>query len=238
MTPNQFEILSSIRKNTITIVEGIAGTGKNFVSAAEALRVLLSDGKKDTWCKGILCVRPAVGTGNDVGFMPGPLDEKVAFYIEPLRDIFVNLLKKNAGKEAARDAEKMLKKLEAEAISFTIPLYMRGKTLDNSFIILDEAQNFTTTEMKMLLTRIGRRSRVIICGDTDQSDQRRDNGLRETISRIGGLKKVGVVRTTFDDIMRSDIVGDILRVWDGPSLEEIFPPVEYFTPKGYTKGID
>ena len=201
ITENQLNYLNSIKDNSITIVDGPAGTGKTFLAILEGLRAFLSEDKRDKWCRNLVFLRPGVGVGQDLGYLPGSYGEKIHLFMRPFKDMGAKIL---GAKEYAK-VEKL--------ISYETPYHRRGTTFDNAFVIVDEAQNITPSEMIMILTRLGKSAKMVITGDGRQSDIRYSNGLREAQIKLGALKSIGVVKTTLDDMQRSGIVSKIIKAW-------------------------
>tara|TARA_Y100000590_G_scaffold239882_1_gene269746 strand:- start:4969 stop:5847 length:879 start_codon:yes stop_codon:yes gene_type:complete len=213
ITENQLDYLTSIKNNAITIVDGPAGTGKTFLAMLEGLRTLLSDARHDKWCQKLVLLRPGVGVGQDLGYLPGSYSEKIQLFMRPFKDIGHKIL----GSKEYTKVEKF--------VSYETPYHRRGTTFDNAFVIVDEAQNILPNEMIMILTRLGKSAKMVIAGDGRQSDIRRSNGLRESKIKIGRLKSVGAVNTTLDDMQRSGLVSKIIRAWyngfyEGDDIEE------------------
>jgi phosphate starvation-inducible PhoH-like protein len=191
--------MSAIKTHTLIFGLGPAGTGKSYCAAAMAAQALLS-GDVDR----VIFTRPAVEAGNSMGFLPGKLDEK----FDPYFDAFKSCLISNVGKGVVECAIK-------NGNILVEPLaYMRGKTFNRSFVVLDEAQNCTADEIKMFMTRIGEQSTVVISGDLSQSDIRCYSGLHDAICRTHAVKGVYVHEFEYDDIVRSDMVKDILMCYD------------------------
>ena len=191
--------MSAIKTHTLIFGLGPAGTGKSYCAAAMAAQALIS-GDIDR----IIFTRPAVEAGNSLGFLPGKLDEK----FDPYFAAFKSCLISNAGKGVIECA------LKNGNISVEPLSYMRGKTFNRAFVVLDEAQNCTPDEMKMFMTRIGLQSTVVINGDLSQADIRCYSGLHDAISRIHSVKGVYVHEFEYKDIVRSDIVKDIIMCYD------------------------
>jgi phosphate starvation-inducible PhoH-like protein len=191
--------LSAIKTHTVIFGLGPAGTGKSYCAAAMAAEALMS-GDIDR----IVFTRPAVESGNSMGFLPGKLEEK----FDPYFTAFKSCLISNAGKGVIECA------IKNGNISVEPLAYMRGKTFNRAFVVLDEAQNCTPEEMKMFMTRIGKQSTIVINGDLSQSDIRCYSGLHDAIKRIHGVKGVYVHEFEYDDIVRSDIVKDIIMCYD------------------------
>jgi phosphate starvation-inducible protein PhoH and related proteins len=196
--------MSAIKTHTLIFGLGPAGTGKSYCTAAMAAQALLA-GDIDR----IIFTRPAVEAGNSMGFLPGRLEEK----FDPYFSAFKSCLISNAGKGVVECAVKN-GNIIVEPLS-----YMRGKTFNRSFVVLDEAQNSTPEEMKMFMTRIGRHSTVVINGDLSQKDIRCYSGLHDAIRRVQSVKGVYVHEFEFDDIVRSDIVRDIIMCYDDTELK-------------------
>lgn len=191
--------MSSIKTHTVVFGLGPAGTGKSYCTAAMAAQALVS-GDIDR----IVFTRPAVEAGNSMGFLPGKLDEK----FDPYFSAFKSCLISNAGKGVIECA------LKNGNITIEPLAYMRGKTYNRTFVVLDEAQNCTPEEMKMFMTRIGVQSTVVINGDLSQKDIRCYSGLHDAIKRIHKVKGVYVHEFDCNDIVRSDIVKDIIMCYD------------------------
>lgn len=191
--------MSAIKTHTLIFGLGPAGTGKSYCTAAMAAQALIA-GDIDR----IIFTRPAVEAGNSMGFLPGRLDEK----FDPYFSAFKSCLISNAGKGVIECALKN-GNIKVEPLA-----YMRGKTFNRSFVVLDEAQNCTPEEMKMFMTRIGRQSTVVVNGDLSQKDIRCYSGLHDAISRIHDVKGIYVHEFEYSDIVRSDIVKDIIMCYD------------------------
>jgi phosphate starvation-inducible PhoH-like protein len=188
-------------ENDVVFSIGPAGTGKTFLAVAVAVSAL----KRNAVRKIILC-RPAVEAGENLGFLPGDLKDKVEPYFRPLYDALQDTL----------GMEKM-DKLQEKGIIEVAPLaYMRGRTLSDAYIILDEAQNTTGRQMKMLLTRLGMNSKMIVTGDVTQIDlpKNEQSGLVEIESILGGIEGVAFVRLTSHDVVRHRLVQDIIRAYN------------------------
>lgn len=184
----------SIDTNIVTFAIGPAGTGKTYAPVAKAVEMLLNGDINK-----IVITRPAVEAEEDLGALPGSLEEKYAPYLEPFMDSFHELL-----------GPQRTKSMLGQQILAKPLAYMRGKTFKNSFCIFDEAQNSTKKQMKLFLTRIGNDSKVVINGDLDQQDTRTFSGLRDGLAAVGHLKHIGVVEFTAEDCVRSGLVRDIL----------------------------
>jgi len=197
---NQKKYVRALKENVITISAGPAGTGKTFLAVAVALTMLLE--KK---IERIILSRPAVEAGERLGFLPGDMRDKVDPYLRPLYDSLYDLL----------DFEKIQKKIEIGDIEIAPLAFMRGRTLKNSFAILDEAQNATDTQIKMFLTRIGENSKIVINGDPSQIDLPNKNlsGLNKSKKLLGHLKEISVVDFDHLDVVRHPLVSKIVKAY-------------------------
>ncbi len=193
--------LSAMMENDVVFSIGPAGTGKTFLAVAVAVSAL----KRNAVRKIVLC-RPAVEAGENLGFLPGDLKDKVEPYFRPLYDALQDTL----------GIEKMNKLQEKGVIEVAPLAYMRGRTLSDAYIILDEAQNTTGRQMKMLLTRFGMNSKMIVTGDVTQVDlpKNEQSGLVEIESILGGIDGVAFVRLTSHDVVRHRLVQDIIRAYN------------------------
>lgn len=197
-TRNHAAYLQSIDTNLITICAGPAGTGKTWMACARAARVFKSGDVERI----ILC-RPAVECGEKLGFLPGELDNKLGPYVLPMFDALGDFL---PAKEIAELAENKVIEL--------CPLaYMRGRTIRNGFIILDEAQNASYEQLKMFVTRYGENTRMVVCGDTSQSDlpKAQRNDFEKVIANLEDIKGIGIVHLDERDIMRHPLVEEICK---------------------------
>ena len=192
--------MESIRDNDVVIGIGPAGTGKTYLAVAHAVDALY---KKRV--KRIILARPAVEAGENLGFLPGDLQEKVDPYLRPLYDALEDMM----------PTERMRRALEDRTIEIAPLAYMRGRTLSDAFVILDEAQNATTAQMKMFLTRLGLNSRVVITGDKTQIDLPRstDSGLLQVERILGGIDGISIVYLDAMDVIRHRLVKDIIRAY-------------------------
>lgn len=200
-TLGQREYVHAIRKNTLTFGIGPAGTGKTYLAMAMAVAALKA---KDV--ERIVLTRPAVEAGEKLGFLPGDLNQKVDPYLRPLYDAMFDML----GAESCQ-------RLQERGIIEVAPLaYMRGRTLSDAFIILDEAQNTTQEQMKMFLTRMGFRSKIVVTGDPSQIDlpRGRRSGLIEAVEVLEGVEDIAVTRLTHQDVVRHELVQAIVRAYD------------------------
>ena len=200
-TLGQKEYVKSIRENDIVFGIGPAGTGKTYIAVAMAINAF-----KNKEVSKIVLARPAVEAGERLGFLPGDLQDKVDPYLRPLYDALYDVL--------GRDAALRLK--EKEIIEVVPLAYMRGRTLDNSFIILDEAQNTTKEQMKMFLTRLGNNSKAVVTGDITQTDLPRGNrsGLKEALSILDGIEDISIHRFSERDVVRHRLVRQIILAYD------------------------
>ena len=200
-TLGQREYVRAIKKNTLTLGVGPAGTGKTYLAMAMAVSALKS---KDV--ERIVLTRPAVEAGEKLGFLPGDLNQKVDPYLRPLYDAMFEML----GAETCQ-------RMQERGIIEVAPLaYMRGRTLSDAFIILDEAQNTTQEQMKMFLTRMGFRSKIVVTGDPSQIDlpRGRKSGLIEAVEVLEGVRDIAVQRLTHQDVVRHELVQAIVRAYD------------------------
>ena len=197
---NQKDYVRALKESDIIISAGPAGTGKTFLAVAIALTMLL-----DKKIERIILSRPAVEAGERLGFLPGDMREKVDPYLRPLYDSLYDLL----------DFEKIQKKIEVGDIEIAPLAFMRGRTLKNSFAILDEAQNATDTQIKMFLTRIGENSKIVINGDPSQIDlpNKSISGLSRSKKLLGHLKEISIVDFDHKDVVRHPLVSKIVKAY-------------------------
>ena len=202
----QKEYVRALRESEIVISTGPAGTGKTFLAVAVALTMLL-----DKKIERIILSRPAVEAGERLGFLPGDMRDKVDPYLRPLYDSLYDLL----------DFEKIQKKIEVGDIEIAPLAFMRGRTLKNSFAILDEAQNATDTQIKMFLTRIGENSKIVINGDPSQIDlpNKSLSGLYRSKKLLGHLKEISVVDFNHKDVVRHPLVSKIVKAYSDQSSD-------------------
>ncbi len=200
-TPGQFEFIKVARKNDIVFAIGPAGTGKTYLSVALAVAAF----KNHLVSKIVLC-RPAVEAGESLGFLPGDFREKIDPYLRPLYDALEDMM----------PYEKLKYYLERNQIEIVPLAYMRGRTLNNAFVILDEAQNATALQMKMFLTRLGANSKAIITGDVTQIDlpSKKESGLVQAQAILSGIDGVAFVYFTKQDVVRHKLVKDILNAYE------------------------
>ena len=199
-TVNQQKLVQSVKENDLVFALGPAGTGKTFVSVALAVRAL-----KNKVVKKIIITRPAVEAGENLGFLPGDLKEKIDPYLRPIYDALNDML----------PFEKLKYYMEREIIEIAPLAYMRGRTLHNAFILLDEAQNTTPMQMKMFLTRMGPDSKMIVTGDTSQIDlpANQKSGLKEAVRILNQTKGIGFVELNERDVVRHKLVRDIIEAY-------------------------
>ena len=200
-TLGQREYVGKVRENALTFVVGPAGTGKTYLAMALAVVALRN---KDI--ERIVLTRPAVEAGEKLGFLPGDLSQKVDPYLRPLYDALYDLM----------GVDSYQKLVERGVVEVAPLAYMRGRTLSDSFIILDEAQNTTSEQMKMFLTRMGFNSRVVVTGDITQTDLPfgKRSGLLEALDVLEGTSGIGIVRLTHQDVVRHDLVQAIVQAYD------------------------
>jgi len=200
-TIGQRRYVNSVSRNTVTIGVGPAGTGKTYLAVAAAVAAF-----RDKQVNRIILTRPAVEAGERLGFLPGDLQSKVDPYLRPLYDALFDML----------GAETYQKYLERGNIEVAPLAYMRGRTLDDSFIILDEAQNTSREQMKMFLTRMGFGSKVVITGDVTQIDLPADktSGLKEAVRVLKNVEGIGICELTDQDVVRHVMVQRIIKAYD------------------------
>ena len=200
-TVGQQEYMKAIMKNTITLGVGPAGTGKTYLAVAAAVAAF-----RERTVNRIILTRPAVEAGERLGFLPGDLQNKVDPYLRPLYDALYDML----------GAETFQKYQERGSIEVAPLAYMRGRTLDDSFIILDEAQNTTKEQMKMFLTRLGFGSKIVITGDVTQIDLPADktSGLKDALDVLSDVKDIAICRLTSADVVRHALVQQIINAYE------------------------
>ncbi len=199
-TANQKKLVEEVDKNDLVFAIGPAGTGKTYISVALAVKAL-----KNKEVKKIIITRPAVEAGENLGFLPGDLKEKIDPYLRPIYDALSDMI----------PAEK-LKYYKENGILEIAPLaYMRGRTLNDAYVLLDEAQNTTPMQIKMFLTRIGLKSKIIVTGDQSQIDlpKKQTSGLIETIKVLKGVKGIGFVNLDEKDVVRHKLVKSIIKAY-------------------------
>lgn len=200
-TINQKKYTDAIKKNTITFGIGPAGTGKTYLAMAMAIEAFKNDEVNR-----IILTRPAIEAGENLGFLPGDLQSKVDPYLRPLYDALYQIM----------GADSFLHNSEKGLIEVAPLAYMRGRTLDNAFIILDEAQNTTPAQMKMFLTRIGFNSKIVVTGDLTQKDLPKGqvSGLETAVRILGGIEDIEIIRLTNQDVVRHPLVQKIVKAYD------------------------
>jgi len=196
--------MEALARNDIIFALGPAGTGKTYLAVAQAVSQMIT-GTADR----LVLSRPAVEAGERLGFLPGDMKDKVDPYLRPLYDALYDTL----------PAELVERRIASGEIEIAPLAFMRGRTLANSFIILDEAQNTTVAQMKMFLTRFGENSRMVICGDPKQVDlpQPGVSGLADAVGRLEGVEGIATIHFTAADVVRHPIVGRIVQAYEGPN---------------------
>jgi phosphate starvation-inducible PhoH-like protein len=199
-TANQRKLVESMRKNDMVFAIGPAGTGKTYTGVALAVRAL-----KNKEVKRIILTRPAVEAGENLGFLPGDLKEKLDPYMQPLYDALRDMI----------PAEKLANFIETGVIQIAPLAFMRGRTLDNAFVILDEGQNTTHNQMKMFLTRMGKNAKFLLTGDPGQIDlpRRTISGLKEALLILKDVEGVGMVFLDDKDVIRHKLVKQIIAAY-------------------------
>lgn len=200
-TVNQRKLVETMRKNDMVFAIGPAGTGKTYTGVALAVKAL-----KDKEVRRIILTRPAVEAGENLGFLPGDLKEKLDPYMQPLYDALRDMI----------PAEKLASHIEKGVIQIAPMAFMRGRTLDNAFVILDEAQNTTHAQMKMFLTRMGKNAKFMITGDPGQIDlpRRVISGLKEALLVLKDINGVGIVHLDDKDVIRHRLVKKVIAAYN------------------------
>lgn len=200
-TRNQKRLIEASEENDVVFAVGPAGTGKTYTAVALAVKAL-----KNRAVKKIIMTRPAVEAGESLGFLPGDLKEKIDPYLRPLYDALDDMI----------PAEKLAQFMETRVIEIAPLAFMRGRTLDNAFIIMDEAQNCSTMQLKMFLTRLGPSAKCIITGDLSQVDlpYHQKSGLRRAIDLLGDLEGISTVYLDAEDVVRHRLVKEIIRAYE------------------------
>ena len=198
----QIRYMEALSRNDIIFALGPAGTGKTYLAVAQAVSQLIT-GSVDR----LILSRPAVEAGERLGFLPGDMKEKVDPYLRPLYDALYDCL----------PAEQVERRMASGEIEIAPIAFMRGRTLAGSFIILDEAQNTTPSQMKMFLTRFGENSRMVVCGDPKQTDlpDPKMSGLNDAVGKLEGVEGIAMVRFGVGDVVRHPIVGRIVEAYEG-----------------------
>src|SRR5215218_7378745 len=199
----QTAYMEALARDDMVFALGPAGTGKTYLAVAQAVSQLIS-GSVDR----LILSRPAVEAGERLGFLPGDMKEKVDPYLRPLYDALYDML----------PTEQVERRIASGEIEIAPIAFMRGRTLNDAFIILDEAQNTTPQQMKMFLTRFGMRSRMVVCGDPKQVDLPRgvESGLADAVGKLEGIPKLSMVRFSAADVVRHPLVGRIVEAYEGP----------------------
>ena len=199
---NQQKLVALAKKNDIIFAIGPAGTGKTYTGVALAVKAL-----KDKQVKRIILTRPAVEAGENLGFLPGDLKEKLDPYMQPLYDALRDMIQQ----------EKLNSHIENGTIQIAPLAFMRGRTLDNAFVILDEAQNTTHSQMKMFLTRMGRNAKFMVTGDPGQIDlpRRVISGLKEALLILKETNGIGIVKLDQKDVIRHSLVKKVIDAYEG-----------------------
>jgi phosphate starvation-inducible PhoH-like protein len=200
-SPNQAAYLRLLDRHDLVFALGPAGTGKTYLAVAMAVALL-----KERRIERIILSRPAVEAGERLGFLPGDLKEKVDPYLRPLYDALQDMLPEG----------KLQQRIETGQIEIAPLAYMRGRTLSNAYVILDEAQNTTPSQMKMFLTRMGENSRMVVTGDPTQSDlpPGMPSGLSDAVAKLRTLKAVGLVQFDKKDVVRHPLVSEIINAYE------------------------
>ncbi len=206
-TEGQERYVTAMRNHDLVFATGPAGCGKTFLAVAMAVEAL-----KHQTIKKIVLVRPAVEAGENLGFLPGDMQAKINPYLRPLLDSAYEMI----------GYDQIQRLMEQDVIEIVPLAYMRGRTLNESFIILDEAQNTTVSQMKMFLTRMGEHSKIVVSGDPTQLDLPRHtrSGLRDATERLQGIEGVEFVKLTVIDIVRHRLVQDIVDAYESDSHEQ------------------
>ena len=203
----QTAYMEALARDDMIFAMGPAGTGKTYLAVAQAVAQLIA-GSVDR----LILSRPAVEAGERLGFLPGDMKEKVDPYLRPLYDALYDML----------PTEQVERRIASGEIEIAPIAFMRGRTLNDAFIILDEAQNTTPPQMKMFLTRFGMRSRMVICGDPKQTDLPRgaESGLNDAVAKLDGIPTISMVRFSAADVVRHPLVGKIVEAYEGPSARQ------------------
>ena len=201
-TPNQKRLVEAVKENDMVFAIGPAGTGKTYTAVALAVRAL-----KNKEIRRIILTRPAVEAGENLGFLPGDLRDKLDPYLQPLYDALRDMIPQ----------QKLLSYWEDNTIEIAPLAFMRGRTLDNAFVILDEAQNATSSQLKMFLTRMGRNAKFVITGDITQIDlpRHQQSGLVQAMHILDGINGISFINLDNSDVIRHKLVTKIIRAYDG-----------------------
>lgn len=203
-SPTQIRYMERLGRDDIIFALGPAGTGKTYLAVAQAVQQLIN-GSVDR----LILSRPAVEAGERLGFLPGDMKEKVDPYLRPLYDALYDMLPN----------EQVERRIASGEIEIAPIAFMRGRTLADAFVILDEAQNTTPAQMKMFLTRFGQNSRMVVCGDPNQVDlpDPRNSGLADAVNKLSGVEGISMIRFGAGDVVRHPIVGRIVEAYEGPA---------------------
>ncbi|MEA1073222.1 PhoH family protein [Sphingomonas sp. LY29] len=198
----QTAYMEALARDDMIFALGPAGTGKTYLAVAQAVAMLISGSVER-----LILSRPAVEAGERLGFLPGDMKEKVDPYLRPLYDALYDMLPN----------EQVERRIASGEIEIAPIAFMRGRTLSDAFIILDEAQNTTPQQMKMFLTRFGMRSRMVICGDPNQTDLPNgvQSGLNDAVTKLAGIPKLSMIRFSAADVVRHPLVGRIVEAYEG-----------------------
>ena len=200
-TQGQAEYVNLLQTHDMVFCTGSAGSGKTYLAVAEALRLILAHKKSK-----LIITRPVVEAGESLGFLPGDLEDKIDPYLRPLRDAMETIL----------PPESVKRLFEAGIVEVAPLAYMRGRTLNNAVVILDEAQNTTCAQMKMFLTRMGENTKVFVTGDPSQIDlpKKVESGLMHSISILSKIEDIGFMELTADDVVRNPLVKKIVKAYE------------------------
>ncbi len=200
-TKNQRKMLEAAKKNDIVFAIGPAGTGKTYTAVAIAVLAL-----KEREIRRIILTRPAVEAGENLGFLPGDLKEKIDPYLRPLYDALEDMI----------PSDKLKSMVESRTVEIAPLAFMRGRTLDNCYVILDEAQNSTDLQLKMFLTRMGPNAKLIITGDLTQIDlpRKQMSGLGKSLRILNNIKGISIIQLDTDDVVRHRLVKEIIQAYD------------------------
>ena len=207
-TPNQQRLVRALYENDMVFAIGPAGTGKTYTAVAMAVRAL-----KNKEIRRIILTRPAVEAGENLGFLPGDLRDKLDPYLQPLYDALRDMIPQ----------QKLLSYWEDNTIEIAPLAFMRGRTLDNAFVILDEAQNATAAQLKMFLTRMGRNAKFVVTGDLTQVDlpRHQQSGLLQAVEILRGIKGIEIIEMDNSDVIRHRLVTDIIKAYENiPKLQD------------------
>ncbi|MCC7299262.1 MAG: PhoH family protein [Bacteroidia bacterium] len=209
-TANQQAMVKAAEKNDIIFAIGPAGTGKTYTAVAIAVRAL-----RDREIRKIILTRPAVEAGDNLGFLPGDLKEKVDPYLRPLYDALEDMI----------PGDKLKSMIESRTVEVAPLAFMRGRTLDNCYVILDEAQNSTSLQLKMFLTRMGPNAKMIITGDLTQIDlpKKHMSGLKQAVDLLSNIKGISKIVLNTDDVVRHELVKEIVKAYDKAQSVENTP---------------